>query len=137
MQADRPMLLPLDAREQAGTVEEGVRGIQMRTAHRIVPGIDFQRDRERLPARCSAPGMLVELGQRDGCTAIIGGLDADDVTGEVADQITAGRPGGHGQHHTRRIRLIDCALDLEQVRVRLRHPHLITDAMGLHASISG
>ena len=110
----RRLFLPDHAQEDAGAVEEGVRLVKVRAAHREIPGVDLDDDsqRRRVLQRRRLPGVLVELLQRDRLAACFG-ANRHDVAGEVADQVAAGNPCRQRETLPDRIGQIDGAAHFE------------------------
>src|SRR3569623_1087803 len=83
--------LAVYANEHTGAVEIAMSAVEVRAAHRHVPGVDVIEQRERAQTRRAAPAMLVELAhcQRDGFGL---GPQLHHVLGELADHVTAGNP---------------------------------------------
>jgi len=86
--------------EHAAAVEEAVRRVQVRRAHRQVPGVDLVGQRQRPVRRRAAPGVLVELFDPHAPPgARLAGLQrrqAHDVARKLSHHVAARYP--RGQH---------------------------------------
>ncbi len=107
---------PLDGQEDAGAVEETVGLVEMRGAHRQIPGINLvmQAQRAAGPQRRGAPAVLVELLHAPRL-AIDLGPQAHDVARELADHVAARDPRRQAENLASRIGIAHGAADLEQV----------------------
>lgn len=105
------------AEEHAWPVEEAVRGVQVRAAHRQVPRVDFGRDGQRAAAGRRAPGVLVDLGDAHR-PAAARGTDRHHVAGKIADEIAAGNPRRHREALPRGVWIRDRDAHLEPMRLR-------------------
>ena len=128
-------LLPSQrTQEYAWTIEEGMTGVQMRTAHRQVEGIHVDRHHDGPGVGCHDPGVLVDLGYRQRL-APAARADRHHVPGEVADQIAAGDPGRQREALSIRVGIGDGAGDFEEMGLRTLRKDTVVDGRGaLHAA---
>ena len=119
----------VDPDEDAGAVEEPVRFVEMRRAHRRVPGVHPIPEAERPAARRRAPAVLVDLVDRDRRSAAVGG-QRDDVARELADHVAAGNPGGQREALAVGVGRGDSARHLEVVAARVDRHDPVMDRGG-------
>ncbi|MCY1227045.1 hypothetical protein D9M72_393020 [compost metagenome] len=124
-----PLGLPVHAQEHRAAVEEAVGGVQVRRAHRQVPGVDLVAERQRAVGqadRRGLPALLVELGQADLAPARVG-ADAHDIAREVPDHVTARDPGRQRETLAGGVGLAHGNGDGKQVRFRLKRGNGVAD----------
>src|SRR5690606_13831279 len=130
----RKVFLAPDGQEDAGAVEESMGFVDMRTAHREIPGIHHVLDGEGSGARFAAPGMVVGLGDPHRITAAAG-LERFDLAGEISNKIAAGNPRRKGQCLALRIRLFDGQGDAKPVAGEVMRFDYVKYLFGFHSSI--
>ena len=86
------VFVPHGGQEYTGAVEITVGGIQVRATDRQVPGIYLILHLHRAVAGWQLPGLLVDLGHRQGL-AMTTGFDMHQMAGEVTNHVAAGNPG--------------------------------------------
>lgn len=132
------LLLAEDAQEDAAAVKKGMRFVEMRTANRQVPGVDFTDDRERLAGRQRQclPGMLVPFRQPYLFAAGFG-ADGHNVPGKVAYQVAAGNPRRQRKALAGRIGRRNAAAHFKGVCLNAQGRDGIVDRWGVHAWMCG
>ena len=91
------IFLPLHLKEQARAIEEAAQAVEPRSAHRSVVRMDLPAQREWvLVAAVDAPTGFVQLRHRAGA-ARLAGVQAAQLFGKFAHQVTASNP--HRQAH--------------------------------------
>jgi len=92
-------LRAMHPQEDAGAVEEGVAGINVRAAYREIGAVDAVAHRHGVLARGEIPGLLVDRREHHRLAAGILGVLAHEMPGEVAQQIASRDPGRQAQSH--------------------------------------
>ncbi len=115
-----------DAQEDAGAVEEPMRGVEVRAAHRGIPRIHLGGHGERPVAGVGTPRVLVELAQPHR-PAPVPGADRDDVAGKLAHHVAAGNPRGQDEALAGGIRRIDGDAHLEEMRLGRARENAVAD----------
>ncbi|MCY1541916.1 hypothetical protein D9M68_776320 [compost metagenome] len=90
------VILAMHAQKDAGAVEEAVGFVQVRAAHRQVPGVDHVFHSQRAVAGRRLPSVVVRFVDGQAAGARIG-RQRFDLAREVADQVAARNPGRQGQ----------------------------------------
>ncbi|MNQ77235.1 hypothetical protein D3C85_920950 [compost metagenome] len=90
------VVLAMHAQENAGAIEEAVSFVQMRAAHRQVPGIDHVLHPQRTVTGRGLPGVVVDFVDIHPPRAGMRG-HRFDLARKIADQIAARNPGRQGQ----------------------------------------
>ena len=86
------MLAPRHRQEHGTAVEVGMRGVEVRRAHRQVPCVDLAGHRQRTDAGRAAPTVLVDLGHRHRQALTVACTDSQHLASELAHEVAARDP---------------------------------------------
>ena len=112
----RRLFLPEHTQKHTGAVEKTMRLVQMRGAHRQIPGVDLIGKRQRAFTGRGLPAVFVAFDERDffdaaGAFRMRG--DPDDIARELAHHVAARNPGRQYENLTIRVGTIDGQCDGE------------------------
>src|SRR5207244_1053462 len=114
--------------KNAGSVEEGMRLVQVRGAHRQIPCVHVVSHAQRSLAGRALPRVLRDLCHRD-TLAFRLRMQLDHVARELAHEITARDPRGQTQNLTVRRRIRYGASDGEQMRAWIARHDPVLDGL--------